>query len=416
MGCSRREFLKKMFYVSLGATLPINHFSFADESGFSINPFAFTSLINFDDCMKCEVDGTCKIVFPKIRFWSPVGFIESAPKFKVGASSSNLDFMHTLSYPITSILDKSIGKLMPNGSFTIGEVRGSETYMKVYNHFIGFPPVVGDAVKGIAGTIETGDLACLCSITGKVTKKLIPGSDIFDKFDEIRDIDGVDSSTLDSISAEYQSALSYVPFFLSEFIMNAWDDENFAVDRYTIAPFLNAVHTAISKSSLPIGKLACPYLTHYLSKLSLGVPIPKGIDLDFLCVGHWGYGYLRTGIVRHDDPITAGLLAIARFHHLFSKTIPILKKIKYGSKIRYQLYNPQKSPCFKPGYYSTDPLVNKLMDISSPDNITEFFKHPDKLKNELKSWSVPSYKKEMPSKNQRYAGVVVWYKDKKCCV
>ena len=413
MGCSRRDFLKKMFYISISTALPINPFKAYSLTIDDINPAAFLSLINFDDCMKCEVDGTCKIIFPKIKFWSPVGFIEAANRFDVGASSKKLGFMRLLTKPITEILDETVGSFMPRSSFTIGELRGNETYMKVYPHFIGFPSVVGDAIKGIAGTIETGDVACVCSITGKITKKLIPGGEFIEKFEELEDMEGVDSDSLSNIYDNYKASLDIVPFFLSEFIMSVWDDEKLSIDRFTLAPFLEALHKKIATADIKIGKLACPYLTHYLPKL--GVPKPKGVDWDFLCVGHWGYGYPRTGIVRHDDPVIAGLLAIARFHHLFSRTIKILKKIKYGSKIKYQLYNPIKSDCFKPGYYSLDPLARKLMEMSSPDKITELVSDPKKLKEAITDWDMPD-KFKLPKENDRFAGVVVWYKDKKCCV
>jgi hypothetical protein len=83
-------------------------------------------------------------------------------------------------------------------------------------------------------------------------------------------------------------------------------------------------------------------LQEKLKKLNIG-----GIDPSFVCVGNWGHGYPRIGIVRSDNMIVAESLAGVRFLHLFSTDFPVFDGSVYSIKL--QLVKPTKTGCFKIG-------------------------------------------------------------------
>ncbi|MCI4436433.1 MAG: hypothetical protein JHC33_06445 [Ignisphaera sp.] len=135
-------------------------------------------------------------------------------------------------------------------------------------------------------------------------------------------------------------------------------------------------------------------------------------------MGFWGYGYPRIGVVKHPDPIIAGLLSIARFHHLGSTTIPIIRPTYSTSDVKYQMYNPNMTNCFHPGWYGVPAL--------SPDDITKLISDPagyfksligdintSSILDEIKSYGLQGIKAAKP--NYRNVGVVVWSKVRKCC-
>jgi hypothetical protein len=221
---------------------------------------------------------------------------------------------------------------------------------------------------------------------------------------------------VNQIADKINSVLNNLPrFALAELIFPIWMIDTLSPDAYTIAPLFGAIRDAIAQKSLVAGAAACPYLTEYLgSKIQL----PFGIDPSFICVGFWGYGYPRIGVVKHPDPIIAGLLSIARFHHLASTTIPIIRPTYSTSNVKYQMYNPNKTSCFQPGWYGVPALstedITKL--ISDPVGYAKSLLgniNTSSVLDEVKSVGIQGLKASKP--NYRNVGVVVWGRVRKCC-
>lgn len=416
MSCmDRREFLKL-----LGTTILATQIPFSSSKALTIediNPLAFISLINFG-CFKCSVKlkGCIKIKFPKkvkvapkVYYWLPVGFIENGRAWEI----KKIPFASVFS----SLISPLAGELsfIPKGTLSIYAGTGHQHYMKVYPHYFGFPDELSDAIATVLSTIRLKPICASCSIISTMEKIILPKKNInkyLKKYKKELKISSGGKADYYSILSQFMNIFRQFPLFPSELFFWTWMIEEYSIDRFTVAPFLTAVHKAIVRTSMPLGKFMCPYLTSNLRRL--GIRSPKVVDLKFLCVGHWGYGYPRIGIVRHDDPIVAGLLAIARFHHLFSKTIKIIPYEFDYSKTRYQLYHPKKTGCFKPGEYFYDPIADKLTSIgSSRDSITDLIN-----KGETSTSSIVGRVGSMlrkSGKNKRYTGIVLWYRFKKCC-
>jgi len=418
MRCSRRNFIKKTVLLSLSALLP---FRFSEASVLDVGKMV--NLINFG-CIDCRFDGFCvdccpPDVAPRITYWLPHGFIETGSAFEIGKSASAFSYLRNFLNPLAKAIP------VPTGSKTLGELRGDEVYMKLYPHFIGFPVQGLNKLMTTIGGISRGNASCICNLTDMFTFHSPLNVDnaldnlwsVVDKINSVKNkiSDGKILSSLNQFQNKvsqiqnlYQSLLPEIPFLLSEMFFPIWIIDLLSPDAYTIAPLLNSIHKLTTNLSLPLGALACPYLTE---KYGRYLQIPMGIDSSFVCVGHWGYGYPRTGIVKHSDPIIAGLLSIARFHHLFSKTIPILNIRFSYSNVKYQMYNPEKTGCFKAGYYSSD----KSLQFLNPENFKKAIKNPSSFKNKLPNFNLPKSIFSLQTDRYRNVGVVVWKKHKKCC-
>ena len=377
---NRREFLKKALSAALALSFPF------PASANILDVAGMIKLIKLS-CIKCSFDGFCVSltdVAPRISYWIPKGFIETGAAFEIGKSASVLSPLKTLLNPIKSLLN------VPSGSKTLGELRADEVYEKLYPHYFGIPACgIRQLLTAIASARSP---SCLCSIgssfdfmnminTDQISNAL---SNIYNQISTYKGNSKISSylkffqSNIYSLQRTYNTLVPEIPFFLSELVYPIWIIDTMSIDAYTIAPLFNSIHRLITSISAPAGMLACPYLTE---KYGRYLQLPAGIDPSFICVGWWGYGYPRTGIVKHSDPVIAGLLSIARFHHLFSKTIPVLNIPFSYSNIKYQMYNPQKTDCFKPG--------EKLSSAYTYNPI--------------------------PLPNRRNVGVVVWQKQRKCC-
>jgi len=105
---------------------------------------------------------------------------------------------------------------------------------------------------------------------------------------------------------------SYSPVFFSELVSPIWNVDTLSPDAYTIAPVISAVVGSGGVLTEGACDLSTTLFKQKLSELEVA-----GVDPAFVCVGNWGQGYPRTGIVRHDNPLVGLPLAGARFLHLF---------------------------------------------------------------------------------------------------
>jgi len=435
----RREFIKILTTALIAWQLELK------EKGIRLSQanadvLNILDLINWD-CISCELDGFCfnfpKPPAPAVKYWIPTGFMETGRRGEIGKSSDALAVASDLLKPI---IDTILG-FIPEGS-TVNEVHTSKTSsnMYLYPHYIGFPKTVEDVLASTFGTVASKNPTCLCAALGILSnffgfdpmKQLSVLRDVSTKMNEIKSklvgsLGSVAGNTafskvqgavdkVNQIADKISSVLDNLPrFALAELVFPIWAIDTLSPDAYTIAPLFGAVRDAIAQKSLVAGAAACPYLTEYLgSKIHL----PFGIDPSFVCVGFWGYGYPRIGIVKHPDPIIAGLLSIARFHHLASTTVPIIRPTYSTSGVKYQMYNPNSTGCFYPGWYGVAALspeeITKL--ISNP---AEYFKsligniNVKSIIDEAKSMGVQGLKASKP--NYRNVGVVVWGRVRKCC-
>ena len=454
MSCiSRRDFLKLLGYSALFTTLP----SFPSVAGGSgLNPMDWVNLINLS-CINCKVNltGCIKIkkgkikVAPKIKYWMPVAFIESTKALEIGRTLP-LGFVQNLINPFVN----QLAPFIPKGSYGIHSIgTDSHTYMKLYPHYFGFPNVLSAKIRALIVTLANPHPVCVaCNFADAIKSALVPQMKVFEELQERFEpiAEKIEQGQefrkyLNGLENIYGSIQAEIPFLPSELFFFTWAIPEFSIDNKTIAPVLRGIMQAIQTQNAPLSVLMCPHLSQYAGKY---IKLPQGIDLSFLCVGYWGYGYPRTGVVRHDDPRIASLLSIARFHHLFTKTISLIRpKFEY-SRIKYQLYYPEKSDCFRIGYYSDDPTVKQIQQMAEKtEDILSSFENLDlsavsdidlkekltalkeKIKQDFKE-SKENFGKDIKNFNPksiagtikgfnlhkpRATGVVVWKYYSKCC-
>ncbi len=450
---TRRAFFQWLSSLSLMATVESLNLSLSNEANASgLNPFGIASLINVS-CVFCTITGLCfKItskgikIGPKIHYRIPVGFSETGKAFEFGASAPVLGSLAS----IFSSFARALMPFVPTGSMSITNGHG-EQYMELYPHYYGFPPVVSTAIKTIIMKANMLDPACVCNILDDIIDYIVPVADIenavnkelggvLSKISSISNKIGSFSfsgssapggsssssipnlkpiksimSKLGKIFHDFQTAFKIIPIVPSELFFFMWNIEEFSPDNYTVAPLFDSILTTI-----PATRLVCPWAFVEISKHFPKLPL--GIDPSFICVGYWGFGYPRIGIVRNDDPIEAGLLSIARWHHLMSRTIPLIQT-PFDGNIYYQLYNPPSTPmgnqCFRPGYATSDRLsylMNEVQHISL-SSIENILSNPTSIFNEAKSMAESMLKQGVSGAlpNYRNVGVVVWQERVKCC-
>ena len=407
MFLSRRDFLK---FLGTGGLLSL----FSPTSLFAnTNPFALIELIDFS-CISCSFSGICikwKHGVPKIgikiKYWIPTGFMETGGAWEIGASTPALGIFSSILAPLIRAL---MPFKIPTGTKDFLWTRAQEDYFKLYPHYFGFPNVVLDAIANALAVVIAHNPFCLCGILEKIFQRFLGNVNsfvekVYQKLDKFRKF-------AEKIS-KFAYIFNQVPIFFSELVFPLWIIEEFNPDIYTIAPLFNSFIETLTKVNPSLGALACPYLIDFA--INHGIDFPAGVDPSFICVGHWGFGYPRFGIVRHDDPFVAGLLSIARFHHLFSTTLPILNVRYTNTTIKYQMYNPYQTSCFYPGYWTSDATAKPLFNAGK-EQIEEFIKNPLSLAEKIRH-SVQNLNpiKHLPAPNRRNVGVVVWKYYSQCC-
>lgn len=427
MSClSRRDFLKFLGYSLLMSQVPYS--PVVKKAQASINPLDWVNLLDLN-CVSCSVNitGCIKItlkgvkIAPRINYWIPEAFIESTKKFQFGKSLPLADLITTAVSPLTDLL----APFVPTGTYGLNSFGDQNTYMKLYPHWFGFPPAIVTAIKTAIMALNNLNPICLsCNLANSVVSHLVPVLEVqrqfqeqlkplMDKMKKIQEL----KQKYNNIMNAFSNVNRIIPFFPSELFFFIWMLEQFSPDNYTVAPLFNSIIQTATQLSQPLGALICPTLTQRLGKF---LDLPFGIEASFICVGRWGFGYPRIGIVRHDDPVVAGLLSIARFHHLFTKTIPLIRPKFSFSRIKYQMYSPSKTGCFRIGYFADDPIAKALFRAEGvAQNITDVLTNPTELLGEAKSFVREGMSKAIngvlaPHK-QRTVGVVVWKNYNKCC-
>ena len=405
-GVTRRDFLKSSLVLPLllNPILP---------SGF--HPSTSHAIIDLDifnwGCVKCEL-GFCMCygLIPSIynKYWYPVGFMEI---------NKTCQFLTSLLPVLGEVVGTLLGNLcglLPLGwiqqadmSQNMGIGKYNQQYMRVHARWYGMTPEIEALVSAYLATVEL----CPCSLVdavknialGPVSNKL---SDIEQKLSDV----GNKLKNLTNGIQKIQKVLKKLgnlplPIWFTEVLSPIWTTDFLSVDNilFANAGLRQALLGALASS--PFGHIAmCSGLLQELQRL--GVSIQGMLDPDFFCVGVWGYGYPRIGIVRNDDPLISHLLAVARFHHLFSKTIPVIPfEFSYNS-IRYQLVRPFSSECMRPGCGGTS-IPNLCEIIQNATNPTALL---DTLKN--KATTVAG---RTMNALDRKTFLVVWKRKKSCC-
>ena len=466
---SRRELFK--YGAALTTLLGTGGLFEARAAGIS-NPVSFASdlasIVNWT-CAICDVQSFCVRIHngeiqigPQLFYQYPVGFMEATKALEFGASAPVFGIVSTIFAPLISL----IAPFLPQGDLSIESYQHGQTYFQTYPHWLGIPAPVLPAWEMILNKANGFNPICLaCGIiqdiiniikgalasAGGIVKEVLGYLGPVEK--AIKSISpslsnavsrfGGGSGGGNAIVSKLQGLLKKIkhilhmfetffaifPLLPSELFFFIWTLPMFSPDEYTIAPLFDSIMTAV-----PPLEMVCPSAFAFIMQHASVLPgslqkLLSVLDPSFICVGDWGFGYPRIGETRSDDPIVAGLLSIARFHHLFSHLIPLIY-ITYGPDIRYQLYNPKKTGCFKPGYYFSDPFAQFLADlslsnimswlssaasaVSTPSSLlTSIENIANSAKSAAESAGSTLLKSALP--NYRDVGVVVWQQKTKCC-
>jgi hypothetical protein len=280
----------------------------------------------------------------KARFWLPIGLMEVSPRACDFGSFGLLSDLNPLK-EICNSIPVVQGRATQNWMF-------KQNYMRNHVRIYTIPEPI---LKAIATTIKAKHkLPCISIGVGDVLS--LSSAGLSDYMDALGDV----KARMDKINSLLQG---FSPVFISELVSPIWLTDSLSPDARTIAPAINAAIASLMSASPAAGVLACPYLAQAIGG---GIKTPV-IDPSFICVGHWGKGYPRIGVVRHDNPIIANALAGVRFWHLFSRTIPVISEdFSFGHRL--QVAYPAISPCFHPG----DPILPQLVPRQSHDRKSAF--------------------------------------------
>jgi len=443
MGCqfariTRRDFLGGLLSLPIASMLS------------DVSPALELNLLPMD-CFSCSI-GICLCGVPprpaiKASYWFPVGFLEA---------NRECEFLTSMIPIVGSLVEtplREICKAIPIVLPTV-QVQNtpsgivSQDYMRFHARWYSLPKPLQDWVRQVLLTIYL----CPCiELTGIFTRLLnlpvIPEGlktyqQLMSKISEVESkvkesvksalspvLDkvksfipstgsgsggGLDFSKAQDVLKKIDELRKWIPLVITEPFSPLWLVDLLSVDNATAPAIANAIHTLITSFSPPLGALACPFLTNKLIEKNL-LPreiTAKGVsvlDLEFICVGYWGHGYPRLGVVRHDDPYIARLLALARFHHLFSKTFPIIPvPISMNpDSMKYQIWSPFLSPCFGIGRWGV-PTLDDIKDLTDTDKLVEKFKSI--------GWdTIKSVMMRGVREGERKMMVIVWKKEEKCC-
>lgn len=416
-GVTRRDFLK----LSV-APLVLTPFGLLAPSRSSFAVFSF-DIFNWG-CVKCEIGfcmcsvgggllGGVKLI-PSIynKYWYPVGFIEI---------NRTCEFMTSLLPVAGEILGAVFGKIceiIPSGwlqgsdmSQNTGAGRLNQQYMRVHARWYGMTPEIEAFVTTYLEVVEL----CPCSVVS-VVKDIALGP-VYEKLAEFEkkvseyEKKFAGAQKLKSMVNKIKEALDKfgefpLPVWFTEILSPFWMIEALSPDNIVGAGWRGAILTALAQSGIAGNASVCQYALKMMKKAGIDVTFGGLLDPGFFCVGFWGYGYPRVGIVRNDDPLIAHLLAVARFHHLFSRTLPVIPFEYDENNIRYQLVRPFSTECMKPGCGGfTIPNLCEIVDVAT---------NPTALFNLLKDKAVGIAGRSMNALDRK-TFLVVWKKKKKCC-
>jgi hypothetical protein len=433
-GITRRELFTALAGAGLLSILPEG--VFAEEK-----VKAEVSLLPMK-CFSCSV-GVCFCgVSPrpalKVSYWFPVGFLEANRECRFLAHM--IPVVGSLVQTPLQTLCQSVPIVLGTGQVKTGATGVGQDYMRFHARWYSLPKSLHSWVRDVLFTVKlcppciglntifekildvpvmSEGLRVYQSLMNKVVevektakesvKKAV--GPVIDKVKSFIPSSGgrADLSKAQNVLSKLNELRQWVPLVITEPFSPLWLVDVLSVDNATAPAIANAVHTLITSASPPLGALVCPFLTQKLIEKNLLPREIRGLDTEFICVGYWGHGYPRIGVVRHDDPYIARLLALARFHHLFSKTFPIIPvPIDMNpDKMKYQIWSPFVSDCFGIGRYGV-PTLDDIKDLTNTDKLIERFKSIGW--DSIKSAMVRGVKEE-----QRTMMVIVWKKEERCC-
>ncbi|MCI4454825.1 MAG: hypothetical protein JHC25_07795 [Thermodesulfobacterium sp.] len=433
-GITRRELFSALGGLPLLSLLP--EVSFADVDLLPTK------------CFSCSL-GICFCGKPprpaiKASYWFPVGFLEANKECEFMTSMIPI-VGSVVSAPLQALC-RSVPIVLGTSGVKTGPTGAGQDYMRFHARWYSLPKPLHSWVEKILLTVHL----CPCIGLNWIFEKVLnvpvisEGLKVYQELmNKVAEVErtvkesvkqavgpildkvksfipvgsgggGLDFSKAQNILSKINELRQWIPLVITEPFSPLWLLDVLSVDNATAPVIANAIHTLVSSYSPPLGAISCPFLVQELIKRNL-IPrelVIKGVsvlDLEFICVGYWGHGYPRIGVVRHDDPYIARLLALARFHHLFSKTFPIIPvpiSMDPG-QMKYQIWSPFVSDCFGVGRWGV-PTLEDIKDLTNTDQLVQ------KLKSigweTIKSALVRGVKEQ-----ERKMMVIVWKKEEKCC-
>lgn len=276
----------------------------------------------------------------KVSYFYPVGVIEVVSR---ACQFSLLDLLAPgASTVVSSACQDVMGNAVPGlqASGSQMDWQGQANNMKLHVHIYTIPPALQALIEAWIKATVPITLPCFrapAPLSFKACESSGTGGNI-------------DPCTV----------LKNIPVKISELISPIWGTDA-SPDLLVAVPVINATIQTIYMANPWLGLLVCPGLTQIIADY-IPNPAESVIDIEFICVGTWGFGYPRVGVVQHDNWLVAAGLAGVRFWHLLSKTIPIIEP-EYSTGHRLQLAYPKLTPCFHPG----DPFLIQLQLPYSPD-------------------------------------------------
>jgi hypothetical protein len=438
MGCgiTRRELFTALGGLSLLSYLP--EFAFAEVDLLPTKCFSCSLGICF-----CGVPPRPAI---KASYWFPVGFLEANKECRF--LTHLIPIVGSVVQTPLQTLCQSVPIVLGTSGVKTGPTGVGQDYMRFHARWYSLPKPLHSWVEKILLTTKL----CPCIGLNTIFEKLLDVpviseglkvyQDIMKKVAEVERTakdsvkrvvspviekvrsfipstgsgsgGGLDFSKAQDVLKKINELRQWIPLVITEPFSPLWLVDLLSVDNATAPAIANAIHMLITAASPPLGALACPFLTQELVKRNL-LPrelTSKGVsvlDTEFVCVGYWGHGYPRIGVVRHDDPYIARLLALARFHHLFSKTFPIIPvPISMDpDKMRYQIWSPFVSDCFGIGRWGV-PTLEDIKDLTNTDQLVEKFKSI--------GWdTIKSVMARGVREQERDMMVIVWKREERCC-
>ncbi len=433
-GITRRELFTALASAGLLGMLPLE--VLAEEKVKAEVPLLPTK------CFSCSI-GVCFCGVPprpalKVSYWFPVGFLEANQECEFLTSMVPI-VGSSVQTPLREFC-RTVPLILPTGQVKTGPIWAGQDYMRFHARWYSLPKPLHEWVKQVLLTVKLCPCIGLNTIFEKVlnvpviSEGLRVYQEMMGKVAEAERtakedvkravgpviekvkgfIPGADFSKAQNVLNKMNELGKDLPLVITEPFSPLWLVDLLSVDNATAPAIANAIHNLITSFSPPLGVLVCPFLTQELIKRNL-LPrelVVKGVsvlDLEFICVGYWGHGYPRIGVVRHDDPYIARLLALARFHHLFSKTFPIIPvpiSMDPG-QMKYQIWFPFLSDCFGIGRWGV-PTLEDIKDLTNTDQLIERFKS-------IGLDSIKSVMMRGVREGQRKMMVIVWKKEEKCC-
>jgi hypothetical protein len=432
-GITRRELFTALAGVGLLPFLPETAFAEAD-----LLP---------TKCFSCSI-GICFCGKPprpalKVSYWFPVGFLEANKECRF--LTHLIPIVGSLVQTPLQTLCQSVPIVLSTGQVKTGPSGVGQDYMRFHARWYSLPKPLHSWVEKILLTTKFCPCIGLNTIFEQIlnvpviSEGLKVYQEIMNKVAEVEKTakesvkkvvgpviekvkgfipsgsgGGADFSKAKDVLNKINELRQWIPLVITEPFSPLWLVDLLSVDNATAPAIANAIHTLITAISPPLGALACPFLTQKLIEKNL-LPrelVVKGksvLDLDFICVGYWGHGYPRIGVVRHDDPYIARLLALARFHHLFSRTFPLIPvPIDMNpDRMRYQIWSPFVSDCFGIGRWGV-PTLDDIKDLTNTDQLVQKFKSI--------GWdTIKSVMERAVEEKDRAMMVIVWKKEEKCC-